>query len=680
MSQIFHRSVSLAALMAALIPVALPQGAGAQTIDYGSLEQLFGEPVTTSATGKPQRATEAPVSMEIITADDIRRAAAVDIPGILREYTTLDVLSWAPGVSDVSVRGYNQPLSPRLLVLVNGRQVYLDDYGRTAWSTIPVQLPEIRQIEVVKGPNTALFGFNAVSGVVNIITYSPLYDDVSNVRATVGTNGYREGSVVHTMKFSEKAGVRVSAGGSISDGFGSESWPAASRANYQDKPSRRSLNVDSLFQVADRAQLGAELTFSAAHQNDVLPYYAVTRGEYRTMSGKLQYTQETENLGLIEASIYRNSLSYDVSPTLEPFRNDVTVVKLQDLFKVGTNHSFRVAGEYRHNSIDNILAGNSETSYDNWSLSGMWDWAVNDRLSLTNAVRVDHLILNRDNLPATVVASYGPYWSLSDYDRSMTEFSFNSGLVYKATQNDTFRLSVARGLQVPSLLEFGIMYGGVTNRGLGVFTGNPTLDPTVVMNYEVAYDRNIAPIDAVGRVSLFYQTSDGIKLAASTTANASRNGVPYAVIVNGGESSAYGVEASLKGKVGSHWRWGLGYRFEKLDDDIDGYPSGAVGPTRYENSTPRHRANANVGFTYGKFEGDLFAQAVSSFDMLRVSGSTLVETEIPAALMLDARLAYNVMDNVTVALHGTSINQAEYRPTSLGTVERQVFVTVNAKF
>ena len=67
-------------------------------------------------------------------------------------------------------------VQPRLLVLINGRQVYLDDYGRTAWQTLPVQIDEIRQIEVVKGPNSALFGFNAMGGVINIITFDPLAD------------------------------------------------------------------------------------------------------------------------------------------------------------------------------------------------------------------------------------------------------------------------------------------------------------------------------------------------------------------------------------------------------------------------------------------------------------------------------------------------------------------------
>jgi outer membrane receptor protein involved in Fe transport len=161
--------------------------ASAQSIDYGAMEQLFNEPVTTSATGSPQRATEAPADMQIISADDIRRSGEITIPGLLQRVAGIDVLNFSAGQSDVNVRGYDQVSSPRLLVLVNGRQVYLDHYGLTVWATIPVQLDEIRQIEVVKGPNSALFGFNAVSGVVNIITFNPKFDDRNVATVRVGT-------------------------------------------------------------------------------------------------------------------------------------------------------------------------------------------------------------------------------------------------------------------------------------------------------------------------------------------------------------------------------------------------------------------------------------------------------------------------------------------------------------
>ena len=202
---------SLIAAVAAL-PILVACAASAQSIDYGSMEQLFGEPVTTSATGSPQRSTEVPVDMTIISADDIKRSGAHDLQTLLGRVPGVDALNWSSMGADIGVRGYDQPMSPRLLVLVNGRQVYLDHYGYTAWSTIPVQLSEIRQIEVVKGPNAALFGFNAGSGVVNIITYNPKYDDVSGAQVSASSRNGSDVSLVQTFHLTPKIAGRLSAG------------------------------------------------------------------------------------------------------------------------------------------------------------------------------------------------------------------------------------------------------------------------------------------------------------------------------------------------------------------------------------------------------------------------------------------------------------------------------------
>jgi hypothetical protein len=94
---------------------------------------------------------------------------ATSIPDVLQFVRGIDVRRYGVADVQVGIRGYNQQYNPRLLVLVNARQVYSDDFGRVAWPTIPVQLEEIRQIEVIKGPNSALYGFNAVSGVINIL-------------------------------------------------------------------------------------------------------------------------------------------------------------------------------------------------------------------------------------------------------------------------------------------------------------------------------------------------------------------------------------------------------------------------------------------------------------------------------------------------------------------------------
>jgi len=207
------RRSCLAPCLTIAVVTVLSTGPRAQELDYGTLEQVFHEPVTTSATGQPQRASEAPVNMTIVTQDDIRRSGATTIPDVLQYVAGVDIRRYGIADAEVGIRGYNAAYNPRLLVLVNGRQVYSDDYGRVFWPTIPVQLAEIRQIEVIEGPNSALYGFNAVSGVINIITYNPLHDRINTVTLQGGTQHYWGGSAVATGQIEDRAGLRISVGG-----------------------------------------------------------------------------------------------------------------------------------------------------------------------------------------------------------------------------------------------------------------------------------------------------------------------------------------------------------------------------------------------------------------------------------------------------------------------------------
>src|ERR1700722_9928113 len=217
----FNLAVRPPRIAAALVLMGASHGAAAQTINYGPLEQLFGEPITTSVTGSAQRSSEVPANMEIITAEDIRRSGARDVTSALRNVVGVDLMQSGKDQTEVSVRGYDQPFAANLLVLINGRQVYADTYSLTPWSALPVELADIRQIELVKGPSSALFGFNAVGGVINIVTYNPLYDDVNSVTAMGGTQDLAQGSAVTTFKVGDEAGFRVSAGGRSDQNFSS---------------------------------------------------------------------------------------------------------------------------------------------------------------------------------------------------------------------------------------------------------------------------------------------------------------------------------------------------------------------------------------------------------------------------------------------------------------------------
>lgn len=696
-----RRRVARAASLAVLA-AALSAPAGAQTIDYSALRELFGEPVTTSATGAPQRQSQVPVTMNIITQEDIRRSAAVDLPGILRNYTGIDVSRWTNGAADVSVRGYNQPYSPRLLVLINGRQVYLDHFGMTVWNTLPIQLSEIQQIEVVRGPNSALFGFNAVAGVINIITYSPLYDDVNAADLRVGTQQHREASAVVTQKFGERVGVRLSAGGSNADEFDTPLDTPLQAGNRID-PRRRAANADVLAQLTPDVQLSLEGSVSDVRQSEFLPQYELAQGDYRTYSAKAAITAET-GIGLVEAMLYTNWLDVAYDSASFPYVDidqRVTVARLQDLFKLGTDHTVRLSAEYRFNTFDHTTTDAfgplkaPTVSYDVFSAGAMWNWQATPSLALTSALRLDHLRLEQDGtatLPAGVAA---PLYDSDDYDRTLTEWSLNLGAVWTASDVDTFRITVARGVQVPTMIEMGYLEPRpiVPPRTLPVslFQGDPRLDPTIVWNYEIGYDRALPPIDATGRVSLFYQTSQDIKTLPTSLPNFRTLSTSDQVFRNVGDSRLFGVETGLDGTFGDQGqgRWGVNYTFLMIDDDVDntGTLSGASvldTPIDFENSTPAHKVNVHLGYTMGRVEADLYGYFVSGIDMLRYTNqlppNTYRRDEIGSYVGLDARVGVRIADGVTAAIHGIGITSADRSETSGPDVERRILATLSARF
>ena len=130
------------------------------------------EETVSIAAAHEQPISEAPSNVYVITAEDIRNSGAVDLPTILRRVPGLEVIQMTGAHFDVSMRGDNQSRSNKLLVLVDGRSIYLDTQGEMLWKALPITLPEIKQIEVLKGPASAIYGFNAYDGVINIITKS----------------------------------------------------------------------------------------------------------------------------------------------------------------------------------------------------------------------------------------------------------------------------------------------------------------------------------------------------------------------------------------------------------------------------------------------------------------------------------------------------------------------------
>ncbi len=648
--------------------------AQAQSIDYGSLQELFGEAVTTSATGSPQRSTQAPADMQIISADEIRRSGEITLPGILQRAAGIDVLNHAAGQSDVSVRGYNQVSSPRLLVLVNGRQVYLDHYGLTAWATIPVQLDEIRQIEVVKGPGSALFGFNAVSGVVNIITYNPKFDDLNVATVRGGTHGAMSGSLAGTFKLSEAVSLRLSAGAMSQDEWANTApLPLASTKH---DPKSFTTNLDLVAQLAPKTELRMEGAWANIQQDTSAGGYSYAVTKLITTSAKATVTSDT-NYGTIQAQVYQNQLKakYGIAGGVN-WNNTITVASLQDLFKVGANHTFRIGGEYRHNTLNVAPVGSADVSYNVMAASGMWNWAVSPKLTTTVALRVDKLSLERSGtfLPRAALAS-NTLW-----DKEITETSANVTAAWRPTEQDTFRVSYGRGVQAPSLIEMGgIQLPVAVAPGFTIdLIGNPNLQPSIITSYEVAYDRDVAAIKGKVGLRVFTQDWKDLKSAISTAGldilpTATTNGA--ATYINASDSKLKGVEVTASGKLTEN----LGWRADYTWTDVKDAPFAGINPTAryvaFEKTTPKGRGNVGVEWVKGPWEADANLHYVSDYDFYDIVNGALKPVDSYASL--SARVGYRTQSGITLAVAGQNLLTERQKQTRGLEAERRVLFTVS---
>ncbi|MDR3449740.1 MAG: TonB-dependent receptor [Alphaproteobacteria bacterium] len=632
--------------------------AQAQSVDYGSLQSLFGEPITTSATGTPQLASDVAADMTIITADQIRQSGARDIAGVLERVPGLELMRTGSTAYDVGIGGYTQPMQHNLLVLVDGRQVFNDDYSRTDWFNLPVNIDDIRQIEVVQGAASALFGSNASGGVINIITYSPFYDDNNVAAVTMGTQHRLQGDATVTAKLGNYGGVKITAGGLNQDEFSGD----LNNAGYE--PQKRYATASSLFEVNSNVKVSSEFTYSETRNNEALPPGSTSADHTITTSAKGGVDWQTP-IGLISDITYFNhavtqfysSGSTSASPV---FSDDLFVEKLTDQFKIGSDNTVRLAGEYRYKEFHPKASGGATPQIDEnvFTAGGTWLWNISNQWSWTNALSVEHY-----NLEQTGTLPASNYYQYNNFSHDMNGIAANSGLVYKPTDQDSFRLTYGRGIQDPSMSQYGLVISG----GGFDLTGNPYLKPTIVQNYELGYDRKLPFMVSTAKFSTHYQTTQGLSEAVAMTG-------PVTEPINVGNSDAYGGKVQLVGSTPSGFRWDESYTFSRVTDS----PS-AASALDTQGSFPQHHIRLSGGYTTGPWEFDAMGEYISALDMM---GSILnpVPVHVAGYIATSGRIGYQINDEYTVALSGTNLNKAYTTESSYPQVERQIFLTVTGKF
>jgi iron complex outermembrane receptor protein len=164
------RFLALACALSAAVPghaqVVVAQGPSLADL---SLEELANVRVTT-ATLRSERLSDAPASIFVITGEDIRRSGARSIAEALRLAPNLEVAQVSASSYAITARGFQNVITNKLLVLLDGRALYTTVLSGVLWDAQDLMLEDVERIEVISGPGAALYGANAFTGVINIIT------------------------------------------------------------------------------------------------------------------------------------------------------------------------------------------------------------------------------------------------------------------------------------------------------------------------------------------------------------------------------------------------------------------------------------------------------------------------------------------------------------------------------
>jgi outer membrane receptor protein involved in Fe transport len=168
----------------------------------------LGETVIVSASRVESTITNAPATMSVVQADTIATSPAQNFGDLLRNVPGVNAIQMSARDVNIASRKSTGTLETAQLVLLDGRSIYLDFFGLVLWDFVPSNPSDIKQIEVVRGPASAVWGANALSGVVNIITKTP--------REAVGTNLSLQGGVFDRDGGSREGSSGTAYGGSLS--------------------------------------------------------------------------------------------------------------------------------------------------------------------------------------------------------------------------------------------------------------------------------------------------------------------------------------------------------------------------------------------------------------------------------------------------------------------------------
>jgi iron complex outermembrane receptor protein len=197
------RYLSLCCLGALCLPAY-----GADDLADLSIDQLLNIEITT-ASKKEQKLSETPAAAFVLTHDDIMRSSATTLPELLLTVPGVEGGAINSHSAAIGIRGLGGQWSNKLVVLIDGRSVFTRTFSGIYWDSYNIPFEDIERIEVIRGANAALWGANAVNGVINIITRNSGATQGTLLRGSAGTNASGDLLARQGFQIGERGFARV---------------------------------------------------------------------------------------------------------------------------------------------------------------------------------------------------------------------------------------------------------------------------------------------------------------------------------------------------------------------------------------------------------------------------------------------------------------------------------------
>ena len=531
----------------------------------GDLFEFFREEASViSASRRPQPLYRAPATVYVVSGEELMASGAQTLWDGLRRVPGVDVIDIRSLYGGVSIRGLAKPLNNRTLVLLDGRTI-LDGYVDSPnWERGSVLLEDVERIEVVEGPISALYGANAINGVINIITRKPEQLQGGLISAGGGEPGERKDSVRYGGR-GKKGEYKVGAGWRTADSFEDEEGGG---------------KIAKLYGLI-AYPLGEEgkLQFSGGVvQSDLflgLGALGQAWEDGRRLFARADYIGANTRVRMFwnEVAVELGGLFQSEDPEIH---QDTYDASLEQTLRLGRDHDLVVGASVRRNEIESRIVS---ATHDLWSLYGEDEWRFARRWTLWSSGRLD-----RHPFSGMVLS---PRFSL----------------VFTPSDRHTVRFSTGSSFRNPTQLEnhIDVLELFRTSEGIpdlgALVQGNEELDPELIFFSEVAHNAQLGRWRTT--IALFHYRLRNVVSLSQPISDLSDPEILQAQVtfVNTGKTRAWG------GEVGMEWAWDSGltgfanYAYQRLSGDLDRQIS--------LGGRPHHKVNGGVRVERGDLAGSL---------------------------------------------------------------------------